>query len=312
MLVPHGYIAVDFFFVLSGFIMSYTYASEFAGHGWAAVPGFLEKRIARIAPLNTFIVLLLAAATGSTSFNLFANLFMLQGIGVGKNLNDPSWSISVEFFAYLMFPVLLFLCLRTYGALALLAASLAGLISLIVRNPHHGVDSVPLGAIWNVVRCVTEFSLGLIAHRLFVDPRAKLLWSSSCVLVAALVALTAVVSRSADIVAVLLFPFLVAGFGANRGWPSRALSHPFLVFLGRISYSIYLVHDIVRNFEYHILGRFLLFSANSYLLVSLSVLGAMSTIPVAWATYTLIEKPSRNLVRSIIGKRPQAFLNSPP
>ncbi len=121
-LVAHGYLAVDLFFVLSGFIMAYTYLSAFEADGLRAYPGFLGKRIARIVPLNTAVLACLIGAGWLSShligrnllfqsdnlpFDLLTNLLMLQGIGIGTNLNGPSWTISTEFAAYIIFPLLI-------------------------------------------------------------------------------------------------------------------------------------------------------------------------------------------------------------
>jgi peptidoglycan/LPS O-acetylase OafA/YrhL len=119
----HGYMAVDFFFVLSGFIMSLTYLPGFVARGRSAFPDFMVKRVARIVPMNLFALLALVVAgflsrrlTGANMFfddarlpfNLAANVLMLQGLGIGQNLNGPSWSISTEFAAYFLFPVFIF------------------------------------------------------------------------------------------------------------------------------------------------------------------------------------------------------------
>src|ERR1051326_6615721 len=108
-LVPHGYMAVDFFFILSGYIMCLTYLPAFEANGVKEFPGFLLKRVARIVPLNVFVLLLLIALgvvsrlvmstniffnDSSIWFDLPANLLMVQGLGIGTNLNGPSWSIS--------------------------------------------------------------------------------------------------------------------------------------------------------------------------------------------------------------------------
>src|SRR4051794_32482617 len=105
-LVPHGYVAVDFFFVLSGFIMAYTYLASFERLGTAAYRPFLAKRFARIVPLNLAVLLVIgllgAGSVALAGVNIFfqsknlaydfaANALMLQGLGIGTNLNGPSW-----------------------------------------------------------------------------------------------------------------------------------------------------------------------------------------------------------------------------
>ena len=98
-LVPHGYMAVDFFFVLSGFIMCLIYLNDFQVRGLQAFPSFLMKRVARIAPLNVAVLLALMIAgvasrailksniffdDSAIAFDLPANLLMLQGLGIGN------------------------------------------------------------------------------------------------------------------------------------------------------------------------------------------------------------------------------------
>src|SRR5580698_4630391 len=74
-LVPHGYIAVDLFFVLSGFIMAYTYLDDFRSRGWQAFPTFIMKRVARIVPLNTFAVLLVLILGAVSSILIGRDIF---------------------------------------------------------------------------------------------------------------------------------------------------------------------------------------------------------------------------------------------
>ena len=77
-LVAHGYLAVDLFFVLSGFIMAYTYLGTFEAHGIRAFPNFLGKRVARIVPLNTAVLLCLVAAGGVSSAVLGRNILYVS------------------------------------------------------------------------------------------------------------------------------------------------------------------------------------------------------------------------------------------
>ena len=128
--VREGYLAVDMFFVLSGFVISHVYKESFAKECTARrYSDFLKARIARIYPLHLVMLMVFLAAvaleraaiylaggsiepvvplTGDRSVaGLFANLAMLQGLWArGLSWNSPAWSISLEFIAYLLFPLL--------------------------------------------------------------------------------------------------------------------------------------------------------------------------------------------------------------
>ena len=67
--MPHGYLAVDLFFVLSGFILSYTHLSSFQRNGIRAFGDFLLRRVARIVPLNVVVLLLLVTAGAISTFD---------------------------------------------------------------------------------------------------------------------------------------------------------------------------------------------------------------------------------------------------
>src|ERR1700730_4495727 len=127
--VYKGYLAVDMFFVLSGFVITHVYKEGFAQRVTGrSYRDFLKARVARIYPLHiTVLLLFVATATAerAASYALrgsfepvpllgersvggfFANIVMLQGLWARElSWNDPAWSISLEFLAYLLFPLL--------------------------------------------------------------------------------------------------------------------------------------------------------------------------------------------------------------
>src|SRR5258706_2626883 len=136
LLFSRGYLWVDFFFLLSGFILSHVHAEEF-NRGLTTYRTFLFKRIARAYPLHVFtlFVLLLPACWPTvqamqdrrTVASFVSNLLLVQAWGPTSHLswNYPSWSISDEWAAYLLFPVILAFFYRTSLALAAVAAVLA-------------------------------------------------------------------------------------------------------------------------------------------------------------------------------------------
>jgi len=124
-LFADGYLAVDFFLVLSGFIISYKYAVDFKAGVSANYLDFMSRRLARIYPLHAFVMLCFLTlpiglyVTGrgydSSTFGVgsfLAKLFLVDLWWVGTptwdNWNVPSWTISGELFAYLIFPLFVY------------------------------------------------------------------------------------------------------------------------------------------------------------------------------------------------------------
>ena len=138
-----GYISVDLFFQLSGFLILINYGERFAAFSWREYVRFIALRIGRIYPLHAFmlmiylinpIAILLFSASGEVGaqyspIDFVFNLFLIQNWGFTRELswNYPAWSISTEFAAYLLFPVIVLLCTH--------AVRMRGGIGMLVRNP---------------------------------------------------------------------------------------------------------------------------------------------------------------------------------
>ena len=118
--IEKAHLAVDFFFILSGFILAHVYGREFSS-GRASWKDFLIARFARIYPAHLTIMILFLvyiSVFGSIGFNynldryrvdtFIEHILLIDAWGVSNTLswNYPSWSISAEFFAYFLFPIL--------------------------------------------------------------------------------------------------------------------------------------------------------------------------------------------------------------
>jgi len=251
-IVPHGYMAVDFFFVLSGFIMSYTYFPLFQSDGISAFMPFFLKRVARIFPLGlavlTMILLLGSVASiwgrsdmfisegvvqAGLASAILINVLHLQGLFPEYNLNGPSWSISVEMAAYLLFPVLIYIVFHgpRLIALSFFLAGTSVLVSVAMTHPRLGLAlwSVP----FNLVRCFTEFGYGMLAYRLFSTQKwARPVGNDAWTYGITALSVAALMLRF-DLLAALSFPFVVLAWAWNTGSASRIMSHRVPYFLGR-------------------------------------------------------------------------------
>jgi peptidoglycan/LPS O-acetylase OafA/YrhL len=257
-----GYLAVDLFFILSGFVLWYNYADRLRTGGLGEAGAFLWRRIARIWPLHAVILMLFVAfalvlaTTGrSTSGYPFAELplhvLLVQNWGFTAELswNHPAWSISTEMAAYLLFPLVALAApwdrLRPAALLALALALLGAIHLLFAVNGHAtlGEDIVGLG-LW---RCLLEFALGNVLCLLWLR------WRGGRALVAsAAAAVCGAVLAAGWLLALPETAFVPASFAAGlmalalgRGGLARLLGSPLPRYLGEISYSTYLAHFLL-------------------------------------------------------------------
>ena len=261
-LLRKGYLAVDIFFILSGFILCHVYWRDGAA-GRLDYWNFLSKRLARIYPMHLFTMVLigLVVAVGTLTGvrvddtahlrNVVANLLLIHAWGTtpGLSWNAPSWSISAEWFAYLLFPLALAAALRlrrkpvtfvTFAIVWLLA-------SVFLTRRLTGMGLFHLQDEYAMFRIAPEFCLGCALYTL---GRSYALGARTTAVAATIVAAAMLAGAHlgvADIALVLCgaaLVFLLAETSRNGslGW----LAHPRLVYLGEISYSTYMIHGPIQ------------------------------------------------------------------
>jgi peptidoglycan/LPS O-acetylase OafA/YrhL len=326
-----GYLAVDMFFMLSGFVLSHVYWRTFATEPEADAKkywSFMGARVARLYPLHLFnlcqfLVVMLAFSfyqygaagrfdsiplQGPRSLTaLVANMAMLQGLKASELAwNYPAWSISVEFFAYLLFPLALPVVAqastRTKLLMAAGALSGVGLFAYLSGGNFNQWDG-PI----TLLRCLPEFVLGALAYAgfrgaLWPDWFRKD-WTVAAVIASVLVLLHFGVS---DILIVAAFPALILTAVMNAGRAAPLLNAAPLVWLGEISYSLYLAHGFVQYLATELLVRYGVQKATSLSLAnSLWILLAMcgATLLIATFTYREVEVAGRSRLRKLFSAR---------
>ena len=311
-LVPRGHMAVDFFFVLSGFIMSYTYAASFVSGRPGAYADFLARRVARIMPLHIFVIVLVTAAAAAsvalTGTNIFfdngtladflANLLLLPGLGLGANFNGPSWSISTEMVAYLLFPALVAGVFSRSKLIAVITVAAALLFLVLLALRGSDLELSFDGAPESLVRCLTEFVLGMATYRAYAGGRLRLLATDSAAFALAAACVASLLLRI-DLPAALLFPFLVLAFATNRGHAARIMEMRLPYFLGVVSYSIYLIHNPLRPIDRIIAVALLGPTVPRWQAIAFALAGTIGVVPIAWLAYVLVERPGRSFVRRL-------------
>jgi peptidoglycan/LPS O-acetylase OafA/YrhL len=265
----NGGLMVDLFFVLSGFVMSHTYGARL--NRLADCRQFMWLRLGRLYPLHLVMLLVFVGLevvkyvlvrhfgdlAGPRAFTVnggktfVANVLLLQSLGVLHVLayNWPSWSISAEFYTYALFALVAVLATPrrfTVAATGVVLASLATLLAL----------GVPLGKVtcqWGVVRCAAGFFMGTLTYRLYARLAARPLsgipwaWVSAVTFTVAILFLSLFDMHGRRALAILpLGSLMILSVVMAPASPlSRFLSLRPLVWLGTVSYSIYMVHAAV-------------------------------------------------------------------
>jgi len=276
------YLAVDFFFVLSGFVLAHRYWDELVRERKPFYP-VLVARVARLYPAHVFVLFALLIAFGIEAIPAYRggtpllaawreaippfpggpglptfllNLLLLQNVGLtptGLTWNVPSWSISVEFFGSLAVLGLIAFWRRPGVRIALVAVACAGYGLVLAFK--DGILDATYETLWHavnlgLVRAIAGIAAGVLCL-LFV--RRYLTSRMPATLLATLLELLAIACvvvlmlrpqyhDTRDILFPLAALLLVAVFSLEAGAVSRTLRLAPLLYLGSLSYAIYLVH----------------------------------------------------------------------
>jgi peptidoglycan/LPS O-acetylase OafA/YrhL len=321
--------AVSFFFVLSGFILTHVYPELPTRQH---VIRFLVARFARLWPVHVLsllvALLLIPDFLLKSELAFIANISATHAwVPRGDfffSFNAVSWSISAEVGFYLMFPFLINNLRSTWGrklALSLLAALLLIAVCVMLDLPsfdpnHKGLTSTGL-LYTNPLARLFEFVLGMVAavwwktYRQRVDNSNTIQWTLiECTSIAAVIIYIVYLRLPAfGFVSPLLpgnltnwlvhtdispfFALLIVVTANGAGWISRALGSALFVFLGEVSYSVYMLHQIILG----CLARYELIPLipHQWQLFTAAIL----TIVFSAASYLLIERPMREVILTL-------------
>ncbi|MDO7844621.1 acyltransferase family protein [Sphingomonas immobilis] len=271
--IRHGWLFVDFFFALSGFVIAHAYQDRLRSK--REVAAFAVRRFGRVWPLHIavlipFVILELAKLhavsdglsadrapfTGLTSIPaLLANLVLIHSMGVISSLswNGPSWSISVEYWSYLTFALVALGCSTRSGLdqrLARPALALIATISLVLLVSFPGtLETVsPFG----FFRCLLSFVGGFFAYQIARrTPAFRTVGIATAAEVGIMLTVWAFVTylafTRAVFVAPVVFGTALVVFAQEGGFVSRLLKTRPFVTIGTLSFSIYMTHWLLRD-----------------------------------------------------------------
>ncbi len=263
-----GYLWVDFFFILSGFVMSYVYNIEHpVRHTIHDTFQYLIARIARIYPLHfVSLIATLSLFTFIASLNWFmgktfccvlddplrtfeslvANLFLVHAWGMFESFtwNYPSWSLSAEFFCYLIFATLLAMESEN-RKLTLLALSCTALFFYCL---HFATNSdIDTHFELSAIRAVSAFTIGILLfswRKVVSDFSDRYITAIQITICGAL--LFSLHFGITDILSILLMAVLVLVTWEDRGYLCSCLNIRPLHTIGLLSFSIYMWHYLFK------------------------------------------------------------------
>lgn len=328
--INHGYLAVDFFFILSGFVIGYAYDDRWRS---MSVKDFLKRRLIRLHPMVVMGAVIGAAVfytqgcsvwdvtTVSVGMLLLSTLlnalmipattgFEIRGVGEMYPLNGPTWSLLFEYVGNILY-ALFIRRLSTRALAVLVVAAACGLGAFAVWGPlgdicvGFAMTGENIGG--GLLRLMFAFSAGLLLSRVFKPVKVRgAFWIGAV----AIVAVSAVPRIGGSehlwmngiydtLCAVAVFPLLVY-IGAS-GRTTDRITTRVCKFLGDISYPLYMVH-------YPFIYLYYAWVKNENLLFGESLPGAaalvVGSVVLAYLCLKLYDEPVRRwLTRRLLPKR---------
>lgn len=298
---------LDMFFIMSGFLI-------FEHYGGMDLNGrsslrFLGKRLARLYPLHLITLSIFVAFAILVHLGFFhseaadsrydlsalpANLLLIQGWGVTNDLtfNYVSWSLSGEWFAYLMFPALLIVFRRAGlpGLVMLLLVAIAGL-EWADRNATIPDDLWYETNVWGAYRVGADFIFGAmlcnIVHRFRAPAGSQAMAWGFLALV-----FWAMFSNANIYLTLTLFGFAIsfAAFADRSGTDGTRWLEP-LTPLAAVSFGIYMWHPVIELFAYSLVWKRIIGGGDVTLFWLYIPLPMIATIVVALLSARYLEKP---------------------
>ena len=308
LIISKGYLAVDFFFILSGFILTHCYKQSIQD-GTFSYRSFMIRRIARIYPVHLFTLSVMCAIFAlyqlagnqltkntPTISDFIQNIFLVHSWGLASDLsfNRYSWTISAEFLAYILFPALFIIMNRIKPII--ISILLASLIYALLWVFSPSLWSLPLSqlAIFGLPRIFPEFLLGITLY-MFGQKYRLTKHGNATLLVCALVLVSALLIKCGDWIAVPVFAVLILAVAEqSRSERQNFLFDNSTVYLGEISYSLYMIQFPYMFLVFDtLLGWGLETQENTKLWSTFWSISPIVILILAMITHKYIENPAR-------------------
>jgi len=261
-----GYLATDFFLILSGFVLGRAYGAQVLS-GRIGLLGFLKKRVSRIWPAQLVVLALLAiivalaAVVGIapehpenfTPTAMIMQMFMVQAWGIdgGGGWNHQSWSLSALVVCYAAFPMAWMALSRLKSPSVLLALGLLtvvlGDLVCVAAFGHHIYD---LNFHLGVIRAVPLFLLGVCIARVVEQGRPPVLMARTLAALSLIIVAALQVFGRFDLPSIIAIAGVVLGFGRLPvARPSKTVEQG-----AKLSFALFITHGLTGLVWFGALG----------------------------------------------------------
>lgn len=300
--IAQGQYAVDLFFILSGFVMAHIYGATFRS-GLSGAMSFYRKRLARIYPVHLFMTVVLMAAFAAglwtpaapVTWTKFWESVALVNVWGNPSLNMPAWSVSAEWFIYLAAPFILYATGRAKDvnkqliAVFLLAVVYPFILVLFLCCDWHVGAAALLRVVCGFIQGALLYNVFCSAERL--APRGR--HGADLMCAAAFAALFyALAVEAAPFVVYPILPAIVFYLARARTFMAAAFSSRAAVYLGVISYSLYMVHYPVLEVAGHFFDARFAEAGQGVLWLFMAGM-TVGLIAAATLCYHFVEEPCR-------------------
>lgn len=328
-LVMHSDLFVDFFFVLSGFVMAYAYQDRVVRQ--VSFKQFFILRLGRLYPLHLFMLLvwlpyIMAKVylyqkgfggsdpqLSSNAYTFALNIFFLQGLAPNGQVgwNWPSWSVAVEFYTYLLFYLFIVIESHRKTLIAPLLVSLSAFLLLYQSGPLLEV------AWYSIFRCVGGFFAGIFLYRCHqtkpllttcTNIQASILEVLSITLMLLSISFYENKPSVFFVLSVLSFMMVIIIFASqSEGIVTNLLNRSLPQYLGKLSYSIYLTHGIILAAASNVIIHLFKFQKQDQFVnavffngsIFLNTVLVLIVIVCSAITFRFVETPWRNKSRRL-------------
>lgn len=331
-LIRHGALGVDLFFIISGFVITLTYVEKLGERpSGRRIVEFYWARICRIWPVHALVTALFGAwlvfkahsgRPGPVAYqsvqpvvdfpHWVEQMLMVQlwhrPYHPGSSWVGPSWSISAEWAAYVVFPLLVLFLWRLRDLSPLVTGVLA--VACMVPMAYLSTTEAGLGFAYSwALRIGGGFVAGalvcLAVRRIGASAKVDRIagWVVGLATVEILVLLWADSARAGSAhngaLAVILFPVLVGALALSTGGASRWLSTDAMVLGGKISFALYLVHIPVFEVGYTLMAWFPRLAPGTGLGTVLIPHLLVVSLLLAYVLHRFVEEPARRSLRAV-------------